>query len=292
MTMWTRPGRFWICVGLPLMISLGACRETEPRPAHDRDLAEGGDPLLAVGSSWSDRAIATGSAEWVPFREPEIGGEPEPEAGTGESGASDEEGNAEIEEEIRTALEDYNEAAEEGEAEVLADFFVEEQVEPLLPWLEAAFELTDKLSQLREALAAGIPDQEDRVKQACDALEATHSVGLSATDIRVASETEAAGTLTWFGQPRSCRFVAIEDEDGNWAWFFELDGLQALNDAGTSFDALSTTYSEMLQALESEQTPAIEILERIERLSAPAGNRNADAEPPEDAGPEAGVEEP
>ncbi len=290
--MWIRHVRFWACLWLVVVVAPLGCRETEPQQPHNRDLADGDGLLMPTGSPWNERAIADGSAEWVPFREPVIEEESELEAETAEAPDSPDEG-AELEAEIRDAVADYNETAADAVAEDLLEYFVEEQYEALQPWLDAALELSGKLRQLREALETALPDEKDRVSHVCETLEATHAVTLSVASINVSDETEATGTVTWFAEPKECRFVAIEDEDGEWAWFFELRALTPYSEGKPAFDALSAAYDELRQALSSEQTPNQQVLERLEQLAAPEeGGGNDGEEPPAGTDPEAGVEEP
>lgn len=290
--MWTRHVRFWACLWLVVVVASSGCRETEPPQPNELDLADGGDPLMPTGSPWNERAIADGSAEWVPFRKPAIEEESKPEAETAEAAGSPGEG-AEIEAEIRDAVADYNKAAADAVAEDLLEYFVEEQSEPLQPWFEAALELSGKLRQLCEALDTALPEEKDRVTRVCGALEANHAVTLSVASINVSGETEATGAVTWFAEPKECRFVAIEDEDGEWAWFFELQELEPYSEGEAAFDALSAVYDELQQALSSEQMPKLQVLEQLERLAAPEESGGDDGEePPADTGPDAGVEEP
>lgn len=287
MNILAQPGRF-LCCFLPL-VAIGAfgCRDIEPPPAHNRDLGAEGAPLMPTGSAWRDRAIAEGTADWVPFRAPAID-----EGLSAEETATEEtpEGESPVEAEIRQLVDDYNDVVSDGAVDDLLEFYVEEQHEAIEPLLEASITLTEKLNQLREALEGRLPEAKARIAEAYTALEAAHTARLPLKSVTVISETEATGDVTWFAEPKTCRFVAVEDEDGEYMWFIELQAPPAYAETKPGIDALTATFEDLLQALQSGQKPAEQVLEGLGQLASQ--RVPGDMAEPADTGPDADGEEP
>ena len=269
------------CVLVLIAIGGMSCRDTEPLPTHYCDLGTDGSPLPPTGSVWHNPAIATGQADWHPFRKPAVGEEAEPPAPAGDADAQ---GNEEIEAEIRDLVNEYNEAVADGTTDDLLEYYVEEQHDTLRPWLDAAASLARKLTALREAFDRKMPEAEERIANAFTALGAATPRDLAIETITVVSDTEATGTVPAGAGSLTYRFVVVDEE-----WYIEVSRIEGLAALRPAIDVALATYDGWLESLQSGPAPPDSILAQLEAAAEAAkavvGTSGTDTRTPEaDAG--------
>lgn len=256
--------RWCLCVLVLIAAGGPACRDTEPPPAHNRDLGSDGVSLLPTASVRHDPEVAKGQAEWHPFREfapeeqaadaglPEAPGESKP-------AASDSQGNEQIEAQVREMIDDYNDFVAEATVGELLDYYVADQHLTLKPVFEAVKTFAEFYVAIREELKAKLPDAGARVEAALATLETTVAVRLSVESITVVSDTEATGTVPRGWIARTCRFRLV-DED----WYIEIPELAELTELKPGLDAGLAIHRGWLQALQSGRIAPETVLQQVE----------------------------
>lgn len=271
----------WLwCVFVPAAVVGMGCRDTEPPPAHNRDLGTNGTLLLPTASVWCDPAIAEGQAEWYPFREPQLQPAPAGEAaGTGGERAE----AGQIETEIRELIEEYNEVVADGSVDDLLDYFVEEQHDALRPLLEAGTKLAAKLGELRGELEAKMPDAGDRIAAAFGALGGDLHFSFTVELINVVSNAEVTAKLPGDSGISTLRFKLV-DED----WYIEFPGLEKIPSImpKPALDLALATYDGWIQGLQSGQVPPDTVMQQIEvaATAAKAARQATGLDPPAGTG--------
>jgi hypothetical protein len=158
--------------GVSGLACLPGCKENDPTPSYNADLGEEGSPLVPTAAAVHNVKIKNGSADWLPFREPEL---PDEHAGMGNmrghdagmhgddehdgmhddhDGHDDAAADGETEKAIRDAVAEYNDALAKGTTEDILEFLTEDQgkiAETLLPTLAS---LNTKLGELAKAIPA------------------------------------------------------------------------------------------------------------------------------------------
>lgn len=281
--------RCWLggCVLLPVLVVGMGCRDTEPPPAHNRDLGSDGEPLMPTASVWHDPDIAKGRAEWHPFREPEAAPEPTDGETTADAAPADEGG---VETEIRELIDVYNELVAEtkvDDVDDLLDYYVEEQHNALRPWLEAAVSLPDKLERIREALEQKLPAEKERIAEAVSKLQDPSGRELNVESITVVSDREATAQLPAGSPISTYRFVVVDEE-----WFIEVLEIQKLAALRPMLDLAVATYDGWFQGLDSGQASPQQVLQQVEVAAAVAkqiqDSVGAEEEPTTDTAAEPG----
>lgn len=271
----TRIRRFAGLLGIfsGIVLSASSCRDTEPPPAHARDLGTGGHTLLPTDSSWRNPAVATGQADWHPFRDPTLGEGEEPGSTPrpgAEAVAGTEDFDAEeVEVEIRELIDGYNLDVADATTDVLLDYYVEGQRETLRPWLEAGTSLEEKLAGLRAGLDEKLPDAKQRIESAFATLGGSSGRALIVDAVNVVSDTEAMVTVGGGGM--TYRFVVDEDE-----WFIEIQQIEMLAALSPAIDASLAIFDQWLQGLQSGQIPSETVLAQIEAAAEAAKAVSAD----------------
>lgn len=173
-----------------LIACVPGCKENEPTPSHYADLGEEGRPLVPTSSPVHNAKIGNGSADWHPFRTPEIRDEndaaPAPTAREGGAAA-----NGETTAAIREAVADYNDTLANGSTEDLLGFLTDEQggiAEALLPTLAS---LNTKLGEL----ATAIPAQAAAIETVRSQLGAASLLKIDIASIKSAGLESATVTL-------------------------------------------------------------------------------------------------
>jgi len=169
------------------------CKERQPVPTHYADLGEDGRPLVPTSAPVHNARIEKGSADWQPFRQPEIPDENAPASPTRAGATSDDAGsNSESEKKaIRETIADYNEALATGTTEDLLEFFTDDQskiAETVLPTLDA---LNLKLGEL----ATAVPDQSKVIETLRAELAAVRLLKIEIASIETRGHNAATVTL-------------------------------------------------------------------------------------------------
>ncbi|UCC31628.1 MAG: hypothetical protein JSU86_04990 [Phycisphaerales bacterium] len=253
------------CVLLPVVVVGMGCRDTEPPPAHNRDLGSDREPLMPTASVWHDPDIAKGQADWHPFREPEAA--PEPTEGETTTGAApaDEGG---VETEIRELIDEYNELVAEttvDDVDDLLDYYMEEQHDALRPWLEAAVSLPVKLERIREALEEKLPAEKERIAEAVSKLQDPSGRELNVGSITVVSDQEATAQLPAGSPISTYRFVVVDEE-----WYIEVPEIQKLAALRPALGLAMATFDGWAQGLDSGQASPQQVLQQVEVAAAAA----------------------
>ena len=268
------------------LLPVWSCRETEPLPAHYRDLGTDDTVLLPTPSAWCDPAVAKGQADWPAFRKLEPGSvpseEPEPDAAQqAEAG--------EIEGEIKGLIDDYNAAASEGVVDDWIAFFEEKEQEIVRPLLEASLKVTERLGEARKQLESKLPDAGQRIAEACDALTGESNLVLKIQKVTAAGDTEATADVSCGSRRFPIRFVVVDD-----AWYMSVPlGKEPAFASQAALDQALATAERWLSALSSGQPPAESVLQEVEAAAKAAkeagappsgepGNAQKPEEPPSD----------
>ncbi len=255
-----------------MTIGAAACRDTQPPPAHNRDLGSDGVLLLPTASVWHEAGIARGKADWHPFREPSaqgaaglVGGtglKPLPHSAQASSSGSPAGNDRRVEAQIRGMIDEYNAFVAEATVEDLLEYYVEEQHDTLKPLFEAAKTFAESYAVIRKELEARIPDAKGRIDAALAVLEADVALRLPVESITVTSDTEATSKLASGSIARTCRFRLI-DED----WYVEIPALGNFAQLRPALDAGLSMYRGWLEGLRSGQMSPEAVLQQIEETS-------------------------
>jgi hypothetical protein len=244
--------QWWFGLVLPLVsVIASGCREGHPPPAHNRNLGDDTVLLLPVRSSRVDPDLKGGTAEWYDF--PEFGAERE---ATGDEPTG--EGSGEIEAEIRELISEYNEVVAERTLDELLEYHVDEQQDAITALYEAKFATMDKVAEVKAAFEERLPDAEDRVADEFAELEHAAGVNLVVESLTVVNDDEITGNLAAGSTTPTCRFVVI-DED----WYIEFPRLPDFAQLKPLLDGVTTAGDEWLQALQSGDRPAEEVLDEV-----------------------------
>jgi hypothetical protein len=244
------------------------CRDTEPEPAHNRDLGGDGALLLPTASVWCEAAISKGKADWHPFSIEQALQQQAASLRPGEEPAGASERHQQIKDAIREMVDDYNDFAPEATVDELLEYYVEEQHDSLKQVFEAAQNFARTYATIRKELDARLPDARERVDAALAVLEAGATARLPVESITVLSDTEVAGKITGgstqsaFATAPTCRFILLDDE-----WYIQLVALENFSENKPASDAELAMYKGLLQGLESGQMPAETVLEQVERAA-------------------------
>ena len=257
-----------LCNVVPALLLLVSCRESDPPPAHYRDLGSDGTILLPAASAWCDPAVAKGQAEWFPYRKLDLSKPAEEEAGGGAEGDD----NAEIAGEIKEFLADYNTAAAADDVDDWLGYFEEGQEEALRPLFETSREVAGKLGEVRKQLEAKIPDAGERIAAACDLLSGDASLEISVQSLKVISDEEATAEGAGGSRRFPVRFVVAEDK-----WFIKVptSGESAFV-TKAALDETGATFDRWRQALGGDQAAVENVLQEVE-----AAAKAAEAKRPE-----------
>lgn len=260
-----RRGRGLGCVLACMASVMTACRDTQPPPAHNRDLGADGVVLLPTASAWHDPGIATGRADWHPFREPsadeEAGSDSLGSARTDAGGAAAG-SNQQVETQVRAMIDDYNDFVAEATVDDLLDYYIEEQHGALKQLFGSAKTITESFAAIRKELEAKLPDALDRIDAALTVLEADADPKLAVDSLTVVSATEVTGGMAGGPTGTAYRFRLI-DED----WYIELVGLGDFAELKPAIDAGLAKYSGLLVDLQTGQMSPQTALEQVEAKS-------------------------
>lgn len=241
-----------------VLLLLTGCPEKQTPTETFYNLGTSDDPLMPVGSTMQDPRLAKGSADWVPIRElAQDGNEDEDSAADGAGQTSTGE-TAEIEEEIRGLLKNYNDLVADRDIDEIVAYHVESQQEAAKAWYETQFAMLDKLAGIESALNAALPDEADRIAAAFAPLKRT-SGGLDVGKLTVESKNLVIGELAHGASPM-CKFMLIDDE-----WFIEIPNLpETFAAIKPVLDTQQTLIDNLKQGLESGQIAADQILTQLE----------------------------
>lgn len=267
------------CVLICAVVTGTGCRDSEPPPAHNRDLGIGDVVLLPTASVRHDTRIADGQADWPAFRKPEFGSAPADDEVDEPDGH--EEGDS-TEAEIRELIDEYNEVVADGTVEELLDYYVEAQHDKLQGLFEAARALAAKLAELRQELETKMPDAAERIASSFASLAGSTDIRLVVDSLSVVSDTEVTGTRSGGSVASTLRFVLVreEDEDGeeSEAWYIEVPAIDELAIPPKPVSDLTRVADSWLQALQSGQTPPESVLQQVEAAAAAAAAPEAQGE--------------
>lgn len=251
-----------IGVGVALSIVLWGCREQEPTPTHYRDLGED-VILLPTASVAHDRSMLDGRADFPDFRVPSTtddtgdtastNGDPSPAAN-----------NAEVEDEIRSLLADYNELADdlEATADDFLEYYPEAQHDSIRPLFESAVRVSGRLPALRSSLEEGLPDQGDRINTAITMLESLLNLQVTVDSVTVTNATEVTAELRGSSVSPSGHFQLIDDE-----WYLEFPPVTDVEAVKPLLEAAVTKFEGWMSGLNDGSLGADAILSEIEESS-------------------------
>lgn len=257
-----RQGRRLGCVLACVVSVMMGCRDTQPPPAHNRDLGADAVVLLPTASVWNNPGIATGRADWHPFREPSAGQEADsapPGSAQADAGGSAAGGNQQVETQVRAMIDDYNDFVAEATVDDLLDYYMEEQHSALKQLFGTGKTLTESFAAIRKELEAKLPDALDRIDAVLAVLEADAGPKLAVDTLTVVSATEVTGRMASGPAGPAYRFRLI-DED----WYIELVGLGDFAELKPAIDAGLAKYSGLLVGLQTGQMSAQAALQQVE----------------------------
>ena len=251
MTLVRQPWWFGLVLAPTALFAFG-CREGTPPPAHNRNLGDEDVMLLPVRSTRLDPSLQDGSAQWHDFRE--FNAEEEA-AGAEQPG----EGGGEIETEIRELIGDFNEVVAERDVEGMLEYHLDGQQDTVEAWYEAKFAAMDKLAEVKGAFEEKLPDATERVAGTFAALENATGAQLVVESLTVVNENEVTGSLPAGAAIPTCRFAVIDEE-----WFIEFPQLPDFAQLKPALDDVTAACEGWLEALQSGERPAGEILDEVE----------------------------
>jgi len=267
-----RQGMCLPCIIILLELSMIACREYEPPQSNYRDLGSDGLVLLPTSSTRMDPAIKDGTAQWQPFREPNleamIQGNRHDEAARAEAIT----GGREIEIELRELLDEYNSLVTEGKYEELPDFFVEEQSDAVERLTKTLPPLIESIKGLNEVL----PESSARVEKLLTALALKAVLKMEVDTIKAVSASEAVGRLRpgsipfalssavpATDRPIEFRFVVGDDD----YWYIDLPALGTLAPVLSVMNQRAGELNELIEGIQSGQIPGDAIAGRIDLIA-------------------------
>jgi hypothetical protein len=175
-----------------LALAPQGCRRDDPPPSHHEDLGDASQPLLPTSSTWQDKRIIEGTAEFHPFREPDLVDKPNetPPPGQdsveGGGGAPDS-----LQADLQAVIEDHNSVLQEGSPDKLSDFYVEAQLETVKIAASSLRSLHDKLREL----APTLPEKQTDIENLAKVLSPEGLLKLNVASIKARGAEEAAGML-------------------------------------------------------------------------------------------------
>lgn len=270
-----------------LIIAAAGCRDTEPPPTRFEDLGAEGKPLVPTAPVWTNPAIASGQADWYPFRDPTA----EPVESVDDAGTSaerdQEAASGQVETEIRELVEEYNEVVRDGAVDEILEYFVAEQAAALKPVAEAVLASFDIIGKLGTELKTKLPGETERIDSATSYLLSTMTLEIKIDSVTVQSDTEATVTVGSGAMNESYRFIIIDDD-----WFMEVPGAETLGQLAPVLTLGVNTYREVLDGLQAGQIPPESALEQLEtaatwaRAAAQLREQPPSTEPEESANPD------
>jgi hypothetical protein len=229
-----------------------------------------------------NRQLLDGQAEWRPFRPYEP--EQEAAAAEAEGDADSASGTEEAEADIREMLDEYNDLLATGTIEDLLEFYADEHHDALRPVLEAASAAAKKVEELRAALEAQAPDEQDAINAALDTLQAAAHFAVNIDEVKFTSEALATGAGLAVDPRITYRFPLVDDY-----WFIEIAEPTDLTQVKTALDANLGTYTGWLETVQADPSGVAQVLAQIEAAAPaeptrdrPAGD--SEAEPEETTG--------
>lgn len=282
-----RMGRHQSLACILTLFTIGGigCRDTDPPPAHFRDLGTDSVPLLPTASVRQNPAIAGGQADWHPFREPSTvptaaatprTSEGEDRQDSKQIEGDDRQDSKQIEAEIRELIEEYNEVVADGTVDDLLDYYVEQQHETIRPFIESAAALAETLEQIRSELEAKMPEATDRIATVFGVLESRVRLKPVLDAITDVTDTAATGKMSGDSLDSTYRFLVVDE-----AWYIELQNPEDLSQLRSALDDVVSAYRGWLQDLQAGQAPPEDILQKLEtRAKAARSNITTQPNPP------------
>ncbi len=260
-----------------VLASLGpGCSEKDSASSLEKDLGSEGRILLPTQSAWLDTTLGTGSADWVPYKEP----------GAMAEGTSDEDSPSDddaIKEEIRAIIVDYNAAGDERDIEGLIEYHVVEEAEKIRPLFEAAIAMQETMAKLKEAMKEQLPDESARIDEVFDVKLGLGNEILTVESLEVVSESEVIGTLPSSAMTKTCRFL-LQDGD----WYIQTPDLPDPNLVKPQLDMMATQLDAMIAQVSSAAI-AGQVLSQLEIMAAAmksaADSGSEDVPPSEEENP-------
>jgi hypothetical protein len=253
-------------------VALVGCRNEDASEPYNRDLGEGGDILLPVGSPILNARVASGSAEFPQFRDP-----------------SEEPAELTPEDEIRDLIAVFNDEVESGNYDELERFIAPRQREDVKALIDFAVTLLEKTDELADALIAAVPDQEERIEGLVDeTLRRQTGILIRVAALEVVSETKVIGKLPPDEVPPLPGFVPEihfefldEEESGEGEWYIVDPNLELQKSMLPLAEAGLTQINAMIEGIKTGNMPAEQILGALEAQAQAAKAIAGGSEAPE-----------
>jgi hypothetical protein len=241
------------------IVGMAGCREETAGEPYNRDLGDGSDILLPVGSPIMNAKVASGSAEFPEFRDP-----------------SEEPIETTPEDEIRGLIEDFNDSVNNGDYEGLEEYFVAAQQEDIKTIIDSHVAMMATADALTEALIEAAPDQEERIQTAVDEALRAASLLIRVESLEAAGPTKVIGTISAEHMPPlpgivpEIHFELLTDDEGSSEWYVVEPNLEFRKGRAMAAQVVAPSIDATIQEIQSGGVPVEQIITGLETQAAEA----------------------